>query len=76
MLEVVGVQGMNQVIRGLDAVERCGQRRRIIDVAEDSCSCSVVVVRVPRHRPDVVSGVGQGCAEMGPDKTGGTRDEH
>ena len=63
-LEVVRVERMDEVVRGVDALERCGDAVGIGDVAVDRRPGAVVVVRVTGHRAYVVAGLDQ-CLRPG-----------
>ncbi len=74
-LEVGVVEGVHEVDRDVDAVERLAQGVRVAHVGTDRLARAVVRLRAARHRTDVVAVLDQGGDEPFADEAGGTGDE-
>jgi len=74
-LEVGVVEGVHQVDRDVDAVERRDQRPGVHDVGSDRLARAVVLLGAARHRADGVPVVDEGGDEAATDEAGGPGDQ-
>ena len=73
-LEVLAVEGVDEVVGRVRAVEGRAEAVGLGDVAVDGVAGALVRVGVPGHRPDVVAGLDQRLAQVGPHEAGGPGD--
>ena len=66
---------MDEVVGGVDPLERGPQAVGIADVTADRLADAGVGLGVAGHRPDGVTRLGEGLAQVGADEPGGSGDQ-
>ena len=75
-LEVGVVEGVDEVDRDVDALERGPERLGVGDVGADRLALAVVGVRATGHGADVMTGLDEGGDQAATDEAGGAGDEN